>query len=313
MDISSFSSSFVASVAAPAPGAAKPGNLYADLQSRTLWLGVDPAVDAAGALLISDIVALTDAIAESYDDSKTYTDSQILTRAPTVHSHTAAQITDFSGAVEDVVNDIPGFNWVRGMIMMWSGSLAEIGVGGLAGWALCDGSNGTPNLRDRFVIGAGNKVPGATNPLASLDTNDAGQHVHTVAGTALSVAQLPSHAHSVSGSASVSGTTGLQNANHVHASESGGRQVMVFVGGGGGQGTTGGGIAAGGSTTGAEQQNHAHAFSGAGSIAGTAAAVGSGSSHTHGLSFDGTHHHNITSQQLRDATPYYALAFIMKL
>lgn len=39
-----------------------------------------------------------------------------------------------------------------GGIIMWSGSIAGIPTG----WALCDGSNGTPNLRDRFVVGAGN-------------------------------------------------------------------------------------------------------------------------------------------------------------
>ena len=34
---------------------------------------------------------------------------------------------------------------------MWSGSIASIP----AGWLLCDGTSGTPNLRDRFVVGAG--------------------------------------------------------------------------------------------------------------------------------------------------------------
>jgi microcystin-dependent protein len=37
------------------------------------------------------------------------------------------------------------------MIIMWSGSIASIP----SGWALCNGSNGTPDLRDRFVVGAG--------------------------------------------------------------------------------------------------------------------------------------------------------------
>ena len=37
------------------------------------------------------------------------------------------------------------------MIMIWSGSAASIPVG----WALCNGGNGTPNLQDRFVVGAG--------------------------------------------------------------------------------------------------------------------------------------------------------------
>jgi hypothetical protein len=39
----------------------------------------------------------------------------------------------------------------RGIIVMWSGSMEEIPLG----WSLCDGTKGTPDLRDRFVIGAG--------------------------------------------------------------------------------------------------------------------------------------------------------------
>ena len=44
-----------------------------------------------------------------------------------------------------------GNAFVAGMIMMWSGSIATIP----SGWLLCDGTNSTPNLRDRFVVGAG--------------------------------------------------------------------------------------------------------------------------------------------------------------
>lgn len=38
-----------------------------------------------------------------------------------------------------------------GAIVMWSGSIDDIPTG----WLLCDGTNGAPDLRDRFVIGAG--------------------------------------------------------------------------------------------------------------------------------------------------------------
>lgn len=38
-----------------------------------------------------------------------------------------------------------------GVILLWHGSIASIPPG----WALCDGNNGTPNLRNRFVIMAG--------------------------------------------------------------------------------------------------------------------------------------------------------------
>jgi len=38
-----------------------------------------------------------------------------------------------------------------GIICLWSGSVADIP----AGWQLCNGTNSTPDLRNRFVIGAG--------------------------------------------------------------------------------------------------------------------------------------------------------------
>jgi microcystin-dependent protein len=44
----------------------------------------------------------------------------------------------------------------RGLISMWYGSLATIPTG----WALCNGSNGTPDLRNQFVIGASVDVSG---------------------------------------------------------------------------------------------------------------------------------------------------------
>lgn len=46
-----------------------------------------------------------------------------------------------------------------GMIMLWYGSVATIP----SGWALCDGNNGTPDLRTIFVAGAGSALtPGDT-------------------------------------------------------------------------------------------------------------------------------------------------------
>lgn len=35
--------------------------------------------------------------------------------------------------------------------MLWSGAIVDIPNG----WALCDGTNGTPDLRNRFIVGAG--------------------------------------------------------------------------------------------------------------------------------------------------------------
>ncbi len=54
-----------------------------------------------------------------------------------------------------------------GSIALWSGSLGSIPES----WQLCDGSNGTPDLRDQWVPGAGNFY----NP---NDTGGSFDHVH---------------------------------------------------------------------------------------------------------------------------------------
>lgn len=75
-----------------------------------------------------------------------------------------------------------GFGFVpQGGIIMWSGSANNVPTG----WYLCDGTNGTPNLQDRFIVGAGNNYN-------SGDTGGADN-------VTLTQAQLPSHTHSVSG------------------------------------------------------------------------------------------------------------------
>jgi hypothetical protein len=38
-----------------------------------------------------------------------------------------------------------------GLISLWSGAIGSVP----AGWYLCDGTNGTPDLRDKFLVGAG--------------------------------------------------------------------------------------------------------------------------------------------------------------
>ncbi|MBY0434357.1 MAG: hypothetical protein K2U26_09625 [Cyclobacteriaceae bacterium] len=65
-----------------------------------------------------------------------------------------------------------------GGIIMWAGSLGSIPTG----WTLCDGNNGTPDLRDRFIVGAGNSygvgVTGGQNSVA-LTTNEMPSHSHS--------------------------------------------------------------------------------------------------------------------------------------
>ena len=85
--------------------------------------------------------------------------------------------------------------FVSGMIILWSGNTSNIPTG----FVLCDGNNGTPNLTDRFVVGAGSAYGvGATGGSSSVT---------------LSIANLPSHNHSFSGSTSHSHTIN----NHTHS------------------------------------------------------------------------------------------------
>ncbi len=82
----------------------------------------------------------------------------------------------------------------RGIIAMWSGSVAAIPQG----WALCDGTNGRPDLRDRFIIGAGStgyKTPGTTG---GVNTSTIPEHSHTISGIELQTSTVPDHAHYVS-------------------------------------------------------------------------------------------------------------------
>lgn len=76
--------------------------------------------------------------------------------------------------------------FTTGMIIIWSGSIGSIP----AGWALCNGSNSTPDLRDRFVIAAGSTYAvGATGGTADAIVVS---HTHTATVTD------PGHQHILS-------------------------------------------------------------------------------------------------------------------
>jgi len=85
-----------------------------------------------------------------------------------------------------------------GGIIMWSGAIASIPTG----WALCNGSNGTPDLRNKFIIGAHSDLSGTakSNVEGASTFNQTGgdiSHNHggnTTAHT-LTSGQIPSHTH----------------------------------------------------------------------------------------------------------------------
>ena len=91
-----------------------------------------------------------------------------------------------------------------GSILMWHGPIASIP----SGWALCNGSSGTPDLRDVFIVGAKQDSGGIakTNITGAL-TQTGGAATHT-----LITNEMPSHTHDIIyGGNGVSTPTGTTN------------------------------------------------------------------------------------------------------
>jgi hypothetical protein len=81
-------------------------------------------------------------------------------------------------------------------IIMWSGSIGTIP----SGWQVCDGTNNTPDLRDRFIKGATSTDAvdtGLTGGATVIDTSIAGAHNHggTTGLHTLISSQIPGHQH----------------------------------------------------------------------------------------------------------------------
>ena len=124
-----------------------------------------------------------------------------------------------------------------GVITMWSGAENAIPTG----WALCDGQNSTPDLRNRFVVGAGtgsnysvDNTGGSANAVvvshshtANTSVSGAGAHTHSFSGSSShthsfsgsdSFSASGSHSHSFSGSASHGHSLSLSDSAHQHTS-----------------------------------------------------------------------------------------------
>lgn len=79
-----------------------------------------------------------------------------------------------------------------GMILLWSGAIGSIPTG----YYLCDGNNGTPDLRNRFIVGAGNTY--SVNQTGGSADAIVVSHTHTATST--STVTDPGHNHTVSAS-----------------------------------------------------------------------------------------------------------------
>jgi hypothetical protein len=171
----------------------------------------------------------------------------------------------------------------RGAIIMWGGSIGSIP----AGWQLCDGSNGSPDLRGQFIAGAGNAqyTVGATGGATSVT---------------LTTGNLPPHTHL----ASLTGATNHDGAHnhtvidsgHTHTTPGQIGSFFYYSGGGGNSGVGVPYQAAG--TTGSST---------------TGITLAQASTHTHTVTLTGNVNSTGSGQSFGILPPYYALCYIQKM
>jgi microcystin-dependent protein len=204
------------------------------------------------------------------------TGDQVITGIKTFTSTVTGTNLNASGIV--TANTFSGGGTIPiGGIIMWSGSIASVP----ARWALCNGSNGTPDLRDRFIVGVGNDYdPGDTG----------GSNAVT-----LTINEMPSHNHTASsdfrGDHNHPGSSTDTEPNHSHS-------IPSFP-------------------TNSYQTGGNSALDRTGPTTGSTGGAGA---HNHSLNIttDGGHQHAITVNSRggnaahENRPPYYALAFIMR-
>jgi len=178
-----------------------------------------------------------------------------------------------------------------GGIIMWSGTIATIPTG----WALCDGTNGTPNLTGKFIVHADADSSGTYNVGATGGAND----------VTLTTSEMPAHNHSGStasaGSHTHSASTNSAGA-HTHTTNISfspdvdyfGNNVSILNNGQNGTNSVGG-----------QSTNFTSSSSGS-------------HSHTVTVNSDGAHTHTVSVSNTggggahENRPPYFALAYIMK-
>lgn len=210
----------------------------------------------------------------------------------------------------------------RGVITMWSGSISSIP----AGWFLCNGGNGTPDLRNKFVYGASaNADVGVTGGSAdavvvshnhSASSNSTGAHTHTA-----------NHNHSAS-SNSTGNHTHTANHNHSASSNTTGSHSHYHNQMSWNTGVTNQGITSGTTDNGTNiYSNSAGSHSHSITVNTASVTTSSTGAHSHSItvatkslttSSTGSHSHSITvgssgvSGTGKNLPPYMKLAYIMK-
>jgi microcystin-dependent protein len=197
-------------------------------------------------------------------------------------------------------------------IIMWSGAVSAIP----SNWALCDGTNGTPNLTGKFIVHADADASGTYNVgqtggsnSVTLAEGELPSHLHTAGTLALSASGVHAHNTQVANSGNHGHNAGT-NAGGAHRHNASYNIERYGVNGPNNKTGRDGGSSATNGINNVGNHNHGVNIGGGGDHSHTVT-IANSSNHTHtasgstGATGSGTAHEN--------RPPYYALAYIMRL
>jgi len=224
----------------------------------------DPAKIVKGNEIDAEFNAIATAI-----NSKANTASPTFTGIPAAPTAAAGtNTTQLATTAYVLANGVPS-----GAIMMWSGTIATIP----SGWYLCDGTNGTPNLTNKFIIGA--------------DADDGGAAKTSITGSATQTggskdAIVVSHSHTGSTASAGSHNHKLVSPYQNNAGLTGSNYIAL--------------LESSGTPNDYQLQGHS-----SGPTLGNSDSAGS---HSHSVTVDSAG----SSGTNANLSPYFALAYIMK-
>ena len=150
----------------------------------------------------------------------------MVTRKPLIVNASASQIQELpAGDSVDGIATLTATTFVGngvvpvGGIIMWSGSIASL-TSSAPNFKLCDGNNGTPDLRNRFIIGANADDSGVAKSNVETGTYSGSNIPKQFGGFKNAI--LISHTHTQSG-----GGTADDGGSNVPGSTSGGTQSNI--------------------------------------------------------------------------------------
>jgi microcystin-dependent protein len=154
-----------------------------DFASKDALLTGNPAKIIKGTEIDDEYNAIAVAVNTKADlVSPTFTGTPL---APTATPGTTTTQVATTAFAATAATNAANASFPIGGIIMWSGSIGTIP----AKWQLCDGTNGTPDLRNRFIVGAGSTY--AVNATGGSADAITVSHTHTATSTVTD----PGHNH----------------------------------------------------------------------------------------------------------------------